>query len=57
MSEDVKECNTCVYCKEKDYCIRKRDKIINNKICMHYVNSIGSFSMGKLIDKLVKVLS
>lgn len=52
MSEDVKECNKCMYCKKDNYCMRKKDKIATGKICGHYVNKIGSLSMCKLVDEI-----
>lgn len=55
MSEEVKECDKCMYCKKDNYCIRKEEKIVDSKICGHYVNAIESISMCKLIDEMLKV--
>lgn len=46
--------NVCI-AKKDNYCIRKGDKIVDSKICGHYVSAIESISMCKLIDEMLKV--
>lgn len=55
MSEDIKECNKCMYCKKDNYCMRKKDKIATGKICGHYVNKIGSLSMCKFVEEMLNI--
>ncbi len=51
-----KRCADCMYCQENNDCIRKKKKVGDKDLCLHFVKRSDRHSMEKLIEKMASLL-
>ena len=47
-----KKCADCMYCKKNNECIRKKKKVWDKDLCLHFVEKSNRHSMETLIEKM-----
>lgn len=52
-----KRCGVCMYLKDEDYCIRKKQKVVDDDTCLHCVKISERRSLEKLIEKMVDMFA
>ena len=48
-------CIACMYCNEM-YCMRKKDIVVKDSFCLHYVPSIERHYMNRVMEEIVSFI-